>query len=61
MTTNNDRKIVSFTDNNALHDDKDRKKARQRILSALDMNTTASQYTASMPLDGDNGLHIIDL
>ena len=41
--------------------DRDRKKARQWVVSALVLNTNTSTYTQPMPLDVDNGLPGVEL
>ena len=41
--------------------DRDRKKARQWVVSAMVLNTNTSSYTQPIPLDVDNGLPGVEL
>ena len=61
MTTSRDKRLVTFNDDTKIQGDKDRKKARQWVISAMVLNTTATPYIKPMPLDVDNGLPGIEM
>ena len=62
MTTRQSRGHSDLSnDGGNIVSDKDRKKARQWVVSALVLNTNTSSYTQPMPLDVDNGLPGVEL
>ena len=61
MTSNRDKRLVTFGDDNKIPNDKERKKSRQWVISAEVLNTSATAYIKPMPLDVDNGLPGVEI
>ena len=61
MTSGRDKQLIRFGDNTVIPKDKNRKRAREWVISAEVLNTAASTYTRHMPLDVDNGLPGVEI
>lgn len=61
LSSSPNKKLVTFSDTREVPEDRDRKKARQWVLSAVILNTSTSEYVQPMPLDVDNGLPGIEM